>query len=76
MIQIAPFPSVIPRPLPRPEAHASEDLLEAYVMGSLQRGHYENLSVHLSTCDLCCLRLVREWEFIEALRGSLRDFKP
>jgi len=45
-------------------------------MGKPLGPHAERIHTHLLACDECCLRLVEEAEFIDALRYALRRFKP
>jgi len=63
-------------PTDSPElSHISEDDLEAFAMGKPLQDRGAHVHAHLLACDACCLRLVREAEFIEALRIALREFK-
>jgi len=64
-----------PTPLSRPSEpwHVSDDHLEAFAMGKSLGEHAERVHAHLLACDSCCLRLVREAEFIGALREALRE---
>lgn len=70
----------MPRPpLPSSETpqfwHVSEDDLEALAMGKSLGERAERVHTHLGACDDCCLRLVREHEFISALLLALGDQK-
>ena len=56
-------------------AHLTEEQLEAYALGKSRDADAGNLEAHLLACDECCLRLVREAQFIEALRYALGDFQ-
>ena len=60
---------------PPEERHLSEDHLEAFAMGKSLGMYAERVHAHLLACDSCCLRLLREAEFISALRQALREFK-
>ena len=66
-----------PLPFPDPPGpyHVSEDHLEAFAMGKSLEGHAERVHSHLLACDECCMRLVHEAEFIEALREELRKLQ-
>jgi hypothetical protein len=66
-----------PPPLSGPSwpGHVSEDDLEALAMGKSLGNHAEWVHAHLLACDDCCLRLVREAEFIDALRQAFCDLK-
>ena len=65
-----------PKPPSQPpgEWHVPEDLLEMFAMGKPLGAQAERVHSHLLACDECCLRLVREAEFIEALRAGLPRF--
>jgi hypothetical protein len=54
--------------------HLSQGHLEAFAMGKSLGMHAERVHSHLLACDYCCLRLVKEAEFIEALRYALRKY--
>lgn len=64
-----------PRPRQLLEDHVSDDLLEAYAMGKSLGKDDANVYVHLSVCDVCCLRAVREVEVLGALLQALQTFK-
>ena len=66
----------VPFPKPHDNFHASDDHIEAFAMGKPLGEHAERVNAHLLACDFCCLRLVEEAEFIEALRAALRDGGP
>lgn len=57
---------------PRGKEHVSADELEIFAMGKPLGNRAEWVHTHLLACDECCLSLVREAEFIEALRAVLR----
>ncbi|HXP85895.1 MAG TPA: hypothetical protein VN841_14320 [Bryobacteraceae bacterium] len=66
------FPSVL---LSTPRmGHIPEEELEAYALGKSSDEDALHLEAHLLACDECCLRLVHEAQFIEALRYALFDF--
>jgi hypothetical protein len=55
--------------------HVPDERLEAYALGKSMGEHARYFEAHLLACDDCCLRLMREAQFIEALRCALRDFQ-
>jgi anti-sigma factor RsiW len=56
---------------PPSAGHIPEEHLEAYALGKLADQDAVELNAHVLDCDECCLRLVEEAQFIEALRYAL-----
>lgn len=64
-----------PRPRPLPEDHVSDDLLESYALGKSLGEDESRVHIHLSVCDSCCLRAVREVEVLGVLLQVLQNFR-
>ena len=62
-------------PPPSRRWHVPEDLLEAYAMGKSLGKDARRVHAHVLRCDTCCLRLVREAQFIDALHYALYNSK-
>ncbi len=59
----------------QPEAeHITEDRLDAYVLQTFLDGPNDSpIQQHINCCHICQARLEETWDFIQALRQTIRN---